>query len=231
VALPPSTDLVVSLGDELVVSGFSTIDRGIDTQRFQMIGRDGVAHAWKLSPAAPEGFSGALAYLDQTVAGLLVVRNLSQGHTFMYGHGKLAEFCRSRVSGALTWSNTAVHPLRRYPLGPFVPLAVVLQHLPDWDRLLATLYRGREAVAVESANAARLECGPAPKPGRGLLEPIDYPDPTIDRPGFWLSALRDGGLQSPRLLAALITLPDDDQLDQRARSARDGFLETLSTWT
>lgn len=218
---------IVNIGDEVTIAGFGTSDRDIEIERTRIVSLDGVARAWKIGRAVPEGFSGGPALSDGVIAGLVVARQFSQGSSFFIGHDRIAPFVRDNARGELPSDDSDKSILRRFPLGPAVSHEII-DLLFGLDRVFAQLYSGREQQEIGRANNARRACGPN-SGEKGLLDLLSLPDPRTDRVHFWWQVFVQAGLKSPRMLAAVLMLPDDAELGKRA-DERQGLLNELAKW-
>jgi hypothetical protein len=221
---------LVSVGDEVVVTGFSTADRDMETDRAAVASFDKTADCYVLNKSLPEGFSGSPIFVDGIVVGVVFARNFSAGRAYFYRVDAWLDFVRACCGDALSIIEGKFPSLRRYPRGPMVPRHDVFGMCGELITYYKRAYRGYNAEAlVAKANSARRNADPEVRLN-GLLDLDDLPDPNSP-PTFWPSAFAYAGLKSPRLLAALIEASDEESLSTQERRARSEALRTLETWS
>lgn len=223
---PPSR--AVTVGDEVDVCGYSSIDGDLQVDTLRVVAVHGNAGAFMCNRAVPPGFSGGPVFAENALVGVIYARQFESGRSYFYAGHQLKELLSSPLAGRVRWTDQGVSPLREYPLGPGIGRGETLQRLSKVVRAYARLYEGaRAGELIAQANAARIECGPDTAE-RGLIEPYLLPQIGIDPLGFWQQAFVVAGLKSPRMLAALLTSVDPGELDAAACKERDRTLQYLA---
>jgi hypothetical protein len=229
-SLVPSCAGAIQVGDEITVAGYSTRDLDLEERSFELTAYDGAANVLVLDRPAPEGFSGSPAFADGRLAGVVFARHLEQQCTFVHRLDEVIALVRASARGKINWDEQPPHWLRAFPLGPAVDGAQVFARAHLLIEAFVKLYdASRARMVIARANADRVNCGPATGE-RGTLDHNYFPRPEIDLFGFWQCAFVEAGLKSPRLLAALVSAPEDDLLTHEQRQARGALLNALKTW-
>jgi hypothetical protein len=228
--LPDASVVLATVGDELSVLGFGTADRDLEQDRMLIALVDGFANVFTLNRAVPPGFSGGVITIDRRVAGLIFARDFDKGRSYAYPIQRLIPFIHKFARGAVKFVSEPAHWLRKYPLGPAVFPSITIAKCRRLIEAFVQLYKGTDAIsAVGAANEARMECGP-PSGDKGLLNSASLADPHFAPALFWQSAFTDAGLKSPRMLAALVSIPEDDSLNEQQRRDRAKLLAELEKW-
>ncbi len=216
-------------GDELAILGFAMADGAVQADRYTVLGGHPNAGCYIANRAVPEGYSGGPVMAGDALAGIVYARHQTQGQSYFYGLEHIHAFLAA-AGIAPRLSEVGAHPLRRYPIGPFVSRITVHTMLGALIGAHVALYQGLAAIEqIYLANAARIACGPDTGDS-GVIDPARLPHPYVDLAGFWHGAFSLAGLKSPRMLAALLLATDDDALPPAARSERARMLSTLAAW-
>ena len=229
--LPDSNSLLANVGDQLTAFGFSSIDRDLEERSVEFHSIDGIANVFACNPSVPAGFSGGPLMRKDSVVGVMIARNIDMLTTYAYPIGALFEFIQQYARGNVIYSPSSPHPLIRYPIGPMVPPDIVEAACFRVIDAYMALYAGIFAVEIVArANRDRDDAGP-PTGQAGRIETHRLPDPSLSLAGFWHGAFREAGRKSPRMLAALLRLADEDSLNSEQRQDRSSFLKRLENWT
>lgn len=230
ISMPIATH-AVQVGDRVRVAGYSTRDRDLEVKTYEIASFDGVARALVLDRPVAPGMSGSPAFAESGLAGLVFARHFDHQATYLVPLIHIVEHVRASARGTVRWVDEAPSPLRRYPLGPAVPPSETLARSFELIRAYVIRFRGSRAYeAIARANAARRACGPESS-HRGLIESAELPNPDLDPYGFWQQAFAEAGLKSPRMLAAVLSIVnDDDSLDAVSLGQRNDFLRDLEAW-
>lgn len=228
--LPDASVVLASVGDELSIFGFGTPDGDVEQDRMLIVRVDGLANVFTLNRAVPPGFSGGVIAIDDRVAGLFLARDFDKGRSYAYPMQSLVPFIQRFARGSVSFVSEPAHWLRKYPLGPAVLPNIVIARCHRLIDAFVQLYKGADAInAIGAANAERMECGPSTG-NKGLLEIAKLPDPHFAPALFWQEAFLDAGRKSPRILAALVSVPEEDALTDQQLRHRVRLLSDLEKW-
>lgn len=217
----------INVGDEVTFHGFDRDVGDVQPMKRRIVEVHGRAGAYVCDGSIPCGFSGGPVTSEGALVGISYARDHDQGQSYFYGGSALSDMLSVVPSESLNWSMSTVHHLRRFPLGPGIPSMRSTSGLPKFIRACQRLFAGKKAIeAIALANAARIECGPDPFQ-RGLIDVSDLPDPHFALHGFWMGAVIEAGLKSPRMLAALLESVDTESLDSGAREEKNRMLAYL----
>jgi hypothetical protein len=229
-SIPGLSAPLANVGDWVNVFGFSTIDRDLERTTTEITSIDGIANLYVLNSAVPAGFSGGIIVTDDRVAGLTIARNTDSQRSYAYPIGRLIPFLQQYTRGDVEFESTPTSPLRRYPLGPMVRSDVVIAECRRLIDFFIENFRGKDAIdAIGAANKERRDCGPPSGP-KGLINFARLPDPFFANVLFWQEAFIEAGKKSPRMLAALMRVADEDLLNEEQRRDRAHLLRELETW-
>jgi hypothetical protein len=228
-AIAYDLNFAVNVGDHVTALGFSGILEDVQTLDLKIVGVHGNAGSFIVDRAVPEGYSGGPVFSSGQLVGIMYARNHHQGQAYFYS-GACLRSQLSLVGDSLTWGKDPTSPLRRYPLGPLVRSDDVFRMLHALIALSASVYSGNAAYgAIGRANAERKHCGPDTG-AKAYLDTSLFPSPMYDPYGFWMTAFTEAGKKSPRMLAALLFIFDDELLSPKARQEKLAALNELTNW-
>lgn len=227
--LPETEVVLANVGDKVTALGFANLDRDLEERALEYSAFDGVANMFVLNPAVPEGFSGGVLMRNDDVAALTIARNTGSLSSYAYPIAQALDFIRTRAKGTVVYATVQVSELLRYPLGPMVPLQETLSACGTLVRVLRQYGPDEARQAIADANQARTEAGPPPT-AASHIDLSGLPRPEFNPTGFWHGALGEAGKKSPRMLAALLLVIEDNNLTTVQRQERTHFLRRLESW-
>lgn len=220
----PDPSETVALGDEVVCYGFAQEDGDVQRMPRRIVEVHGRAGSYICGESIPQGFSGGPVLVQDALIGITYARHHDQLQSYFYGGKALIDILSLIPNDSIDWETGKVHWLRRFPLGPGIDPVLTSAGLARFIRNCMRLYGGGKAIeAVALANADRMECGPN-SGNKGLIDIAELPDPSFSPFNFWLTAILQAGLKSPRMLAAMLGSVDSELLDKSARDEKERML-------
>lgn len=217
----------VNVGDEVAIAGFQLIDGAAELERVTLNGVHPDAGAFIVDKSLPQGFSGGPVLANDLLIGVSYARDHRQGRTYVQAGTALQRFIAAAAVGDVLVGDGGFSGLRRYPLGPAMPPAEATALLADFiQKLIQLVPPGEAARLVDRANLLRLECGPD-NGLRSRIERYELPSPNFDYAGFWYGAFAQASAKSPRMLAALLTVIDDEPFTAGERQQKQRVLARL----